>query len=54
MVGENISQEITLKNIEETRNYFTKEVDENYLMSNNDKKVCRALNWTLSCFSFCG
>ena len=33
MVEENISQEFTLKNIDETRNYFSEETEENELMS---------------------
>ena len=34
MSEENISQEFRLKNKEETRNYFIKEIDPNELMSN--------------------
>ena len=33
MVKENVSQEFTLKNIDETRNYFTEEINRNELMS---------------------
>ena len=29
MAEENISQKFTLKNIDETRNYFLKEIDQN-------------------------
>ena len=40
MVGENISQEFRLKNIDETRNYFPKEIEQNELMSKKHKMVC--------------
>ena len=33
MAEENISQEFRLKNIDETRNYFLKEIEQNKLMS---------------------
>ena len=33
MVEENISQEVRLKNIDETRNYFIEEIKQNKLMS---------------------
>ena len=39
MTEENISQEFRLKNADETRNNFIKEVDQNKLMSKNHKKV---------------
>ena len=45
MVEENIRQEFRLKNIEETRNYFTKEIDQNELTSKKNKKVCTTLNY---------
>ena len=41
----NISQEFRLKNIFETRNYFTEEVEKNELMSQKHKKVCTILNY---------
>ena len=44
MVEENISQEFRFKNIDETRNYFLKEVEQNELMSRKYKKVCTTLN----------
>ena len=44
MIEENISQELRLKNIDETRNYFLEEIEQNELMSNNHKKVCTTLN----------
>ena len=45
MVEENIRQEFRLKNIEETRNYFIKEIDQNELASKKNKKVCTTLNY---------
>ena len=33
-----------MKNIEETRNYFLEEIEQNELMSRKHKKVCTALN----------
>ena len=42
---ENISQEFILKNKEETRSYFIKEIDQNELMSKNLKKFCATLNY---------
>ena len=43
MSEENISQEFRLKNIDETRTYFIKEINQNELMSKKHKKVCRLL-----------
>ena len=40
-----MSQEFRLKNIDETRNYFLQEIEQNELMSKKHKKVCRALNY---------
>ena len=45
MVGENISQEFRLKNIDETRNFFLQEIKQNELMSKKLKKVCTTLNY---------
>ena len=45
MVEENVSQEFWLKNIDETRNYFLKEIEQNELMSKKHKKACRTLNY---------
>ena len=45
MVEENISQEIGLKNIDETRHYFLEEIKQNELMSRKHKKVCTTLNY---------
>ena len=37
---ENINQEFTLKNIDETKNYFVDETDESKLMIAKQKKFC--------------
>ena len=42
---EKVSQEFKLKNVEKMRNYAIKEIDQNELMSNKNKKVCRFLNY---------
>ena len=39
-----MSQEFRLKNIDETRNYFLKEIKQNELTSRKYKKVCTTLN----------
>ena len=44
MAEKNISQEFRLKNIDETRNYFLKEIKQNELISKRHKKVCTTLN----------
>ena len=45
MTEENISKKFRLKNIDETRNYFNKEINSNELMSKKHKKVCGVLNY---------
>ena len=40
-----MSQEFRLKNINETRNYFLEEIEQNELMSRKHKKVCTTLNY---------
>ena len=45
IVGENISQEFRLKDVDETRNCFLKEMEQNELISKKDKKVCTTLNY---------
>ena len=45
MGEKNISQEFRSKNIEEIKNYFSEEINENELMNKNDKKVCTTLNY---------
>ena len=54
MAEENKSQEFCLKNIDETRNYFVKEIDQNEFMSKKHKKVCMTLNYTEYTLIFCG
>ena len=45
MMGENIiSQKLRLENIDETRNYLIEEINQNELMSKEQKKVCTTLN----------
>ena len=34
-----------MKDIEEAKNYFIKEIDQNELVSNKHKKVCTTLNY---------
>ena len=41
----NISQEFTLKNIDETRNYFLEETKQNELTSKKHKNVCATLHY---------
>ena len=45
MAEENISQKFRLKNIDETRNYFLKEIEQNELISKKQKRVCTTLNY---------
>ena len=45
MAEENISQECRLKNIDETRNYLIKEINQNELFSKKHKKICTTLNY---------
>ena len=45
MAEENISQEFRLKNIDETINYFLKEIAQNEYMSKKHKKVFTTLNY---------
>ena len=45
MAEENISQEFRSKNLDETRNYLTEEINWNALMSKKQKKVCTTLNY---------
>ena len=41
MDEENISQEFRLKSVDETRNCFHEEINQNELMSSKYKKVCQ-------------
>ena len=45
ITGENISQEIILKNKDEKINSFLREIVENEFMSRKHKKVCTILNY---------
>ena len=45
MAEENINQEFRLKNIDKTRNYLIEEINQNELMSEKHKKVCRVLTY---------
>ena len=45
MSEENISQELRLKNIDETRNDLIEERNRNQLMIKKHKKVCKTLNY---------
>ena len=44
MSEENISQEFRLRNVNKTKYYFLKEIQQNKLMSEKHKKVCTTLN----------
>ena len=46
MSEENKSQKFRLKNMEETKNYFIKEADQNELMSRMHKKISTTLSYT--------
>ena len=45
MPEENISQEFRLKNLDETRNYFIKEINQNQSRRKKHKKIYRVLNY---------
>ena len=34
-----------MKNVDETKNYFIEEINQNELMSKKHKKVCRVFNY---------
>ena len=40
-----MNQEFSLKKIDEIRSYLIEEINQNRLMSNKHKKVCRVLNY---------
>ena len=40
-----MSQELSLKNIDEMKNYFLEEIKQNELMSRKHKKICKSLNY---------
>ena len=45
MAESKISQELRLKNVDETRNYFLEEIKQNELMSKKHKKICTTLSY---------
>ena len=45
MVEENITREFVLKNIDETKIYSLKEINQNNLIDKKNKKACLALNF---------
>ena len=45
IVEENIGQVFRFKDINETRNYFFEEIEQNELMSRKHKKICTTLNY---------
>ena len=45
MAEENISQNLILKDIDETRNYLMEEIKQNDLMNKNHNKSCLVLNY---------
>ena len=44
MTEGNISQEFLLTNIDEAKNYFIEEVNQNELMNKKNKRLCMAFN----------
>ena len=46
MEEENIGQEFRLKEIDNKKDYFIEEVEQNEWVSKRHKKVCRTLNYT--------
>ena len=45
MGKENISQEFTSKNVDETRKYFNEKIKQSDFMNKKHKKVCTTLNY---------
>ena len=45
MAEKDISQEFRVKKIKQINNIFDKEIDQNELLSNKNKKVCTTLNY---------
>ena len=45
MTKENISQELRVKNIDETKNQFTEKMNKNDLMSKNHKEASKTLRY---------
>ena len=52
MEEENIRQEFKLKNIDETKNYLTEEMNQNKLVNKQDKKICTTLKLLNTFFNF--
>ena len=48
MTEENLRQELRLKNIDGTRNYFIEEINQNELMNKKHKKACEVWNYIKS------
>ena len=46
MAEENIRQEFRFKNMDEKKNYFLKETQQNELMNRKHKKVCTTLTYS--------
>ena len=44
MTEEGVSQELSMKKIKKINNYFIKEIDQNELLSNKNKKVYTTVN----------
>ena len=45
MAEEEISQEFSIKYVDETKKYFVEQIEQNGLMSKKHKKVCTILNY---------
>ena len=45
ILEDNIRQQFRLKNIDETKNCFLEEIEQNELMSRKHKKICTTLNY---------
>ena len=52
MPEENVIQEFRLKNLDETRNYLTEEMNQNQLTIKMDKKVYRAFDYIEQFYSY--
>ena len=44
-VSQNVSQKFRLENVDETRNYFIEEINQNELMNKKHKKICGISNY---------
>ena len=52
MPEENVIQEFRLKNLDETRNYLTEEMNQNQLTIKMDKKVYRVFDYIEQFYSY--